>query len=95
MANVWYYLKDKKTFGPVGPAELKRLTSTGGLLPSDLIRKEGMKNWARASSAKGLFDTPPPPQSAPPPPSESVAISQPSEAAEPIQLTWNDRFLNG
>jgi len=36
MANVWYYLKDKKTFGPVGPAELKRLTSTGGLLPSDL-----------------------------------------------------------
>lgn len=96
MANGWYYLKDKKTLGPVGVAELKRLALDGTLLPGDLIRKDGMKDWARASSAKGLFDSAPlSPQPTPAHPPESVTTHPASETTAPIELTWNDHFLNG
>ena len=56
MASRWYYSKDAVVHGPVGTADLRRLASSGGLLPSDLIRKVGMKSWVPASAAKGLFD---------------------------------------
>jgi hypothetical protein len=95
MANAWYYLKDKKTLGPVGATELKRLASDGTLLPSDLIRKDGMKDWARASSAKGLFDTATSPQPVSPPAPDSVTPPLASETAAPVSFTWNDQLLNG
>lgn len=52
---VWYYAKNDRQLGPVPPSELRRLATTGGLMPTDLIWREGMDGWAPASKVKGLF----------------------------------------
>lgn len=55
MAAEWYYAKGNQKFGPVESSELKRLASASVLLPEDLVWKEGLPKWVRASSIKGLF----------------------------------------
>ncbi len=43
--------------GPVGTAELQRLSASGKLTPTDLVWKDGMPDWIRASAAPELsFD---------------------------------------
>lgn len=67
MASDWFYSRNGERRGPVSSSELRRLAATGQLLPSDLVWKEGMENWVRASSSSDLFpDASEPP--APPPP---------------------------
>jgi len=46
----WYYASNKQQQGPVSLDELKKLARTGVLKPSDLVWKEGMKEWLRAST---------------------------------------------
>src|SRR2546421_8359958 len=55
MAEIWYYTNDGKQMGPVTTAELKRLAASGSLKPTDLVWKDGMPNWVRASSTRDLF----------------------------------------
>jgi len=55
MAQEWHYEKSGKTFGPISSSELREKANAGELLPSDLIWREGMKDWKAARSAKGLF----------------------------------------
>ncbi len=55
MANQWHYTCKGKEMGPIAPAELKRLAETGSLLPTDLVWKDGMADWVRAGSLKGLL----------------------------------------
>jgi hypothetical protein len=55
MADMWHYTSQGKQMEPVTEAELKRLASLGLLRPTDLVWKEGMPDWIRASSAKELF----------------------------------------
>src|SRR5438552_2345764 len=57
MAEIWYYTSQGKQMEPVTEADLKRLASSGLLRPTDLVWQEGMPDWIRASSAKGLFST--------------------------------------
>lgn len=66
MAEDWYYSIQGTRFGPVTPAEVKRLAESGQLSPTDLVWKEGLKNWVAASNVKGLFVTPPGPPPLPP-----------------------------
>ncbi|NBT35743.1 MAG: DUF4339 domain-containing protein [Betaproteobacteria bacterium] len=63
MSEDWYYSTKGTRLGPVAPPELKRLADSGQLLPTDLVWKEGLKNWVAASKVKGLFAIPagPPP----------------------------------
>jgi len=56
MASQWYYSKGDQSFGPVSSKELRRLASSGGLDPNDLVWKKGMADWKPAGKAKGLFD---------------------------------------
>lgn len=79
MADQWFYAKGKQAHGPVAAAELKRLASTGGLSPDDLVRKAGMTQWVRASSVKQLFQS----QSVPAPPvAESSLTTQATKNAD-------------
>lgn len=59
MASEWFYAKDGKQFGPVAPAELKGMATSGLLDPTDLIWKEGMADWKPANSVANLFSAAP------------------------------------
>jgi len=51
----WYYAKNGQQFGPISPAELKKLAKEGALSPHDLVFQIGGTKWVEASSVKGLF----------------------------------------
>ena len=55
MAQQWYYVKDGQRQGPVTVETLKELAASGQLVPSDLVWKEGMSQWAEAHKVKGLY----------------------------------------
>src|SRR5688572_29346936 len=58
MAEMWYYTCEGKQMDPVSIKELKRLVGDGTLKPTDMVWKEGMARWIRASSLKELFPDP-------------------------------------
>src|ERR1043166_5203881 len=58
MAEMWYYTNEGKQMDPVSMKELKRLVGDGTLKPTDMVWKEGMPRWIRASSMKELFPDP-------------------------------------
>lgn len=53
----WYYAKDGQQFGPISSQQLKQLAASGGLVPEDLVFREGSKDWVAASTVQGLFPT--------------------------------------
>jgi hypothetical protein len=55
MAEMWYYTSEGKQMEPVTTAELKQLATSGMLKPTDMVWKEGMLKWVRASSTQNLF----------------------------------------
>ena len=58
MAEMWYYTTEGKQMDAVTIKELKRLVGDGTLKPTDMVWKEGMPRWIRASSVKELFPDP-------------------------------------
>src|SRR5262249_44102799 len=58
MAEMWYYTTEGKQMDPVTIRELKQLVGDGTLKPTDMVWKEGMARWIRASSLKELFPDP-------------------------------------
>jgi hypothetical protein len=61
MATQWFFAKDGskgKMHGPVSGRELKRLAATGGLAPTDRVKKDGMEKSVSARRVKGLFAPP-------------------------------------
>jgi hypothetical protein len=57
MKPEWFYASDGRQHGPILATELKELVQQGKILQSDLVWKEGMKNWKQAATIKGLFPT--------------------------------------
>lgn len=55
MAESWYFERGNQRFGPLSSQELRKLASTGGLRPTDLLWRRGMGSSVPASNAKGLF----------------------------------------
>jgi hypothetical protein len=53
----WYYSSGGKQAGPVSSADLNTLASSGQLLPTDMVWKEGMQSWVPANRVKGLFNS--------------------------------------
>jgi hypothetical protein len=80
MAELWYYTSEGKRMEPVTAGELRHLAEAGFLQPTDLVWKEGMANWAAASSIKGLIATTPP---APPPRAEPETTFEPAARIRP------------
>lgn len=99
MAELWYYTCAGKQMDPVTTAELRRLVSDGVLKPTDMVWKEGMPRWIRASSAKEIFPDPATlldnliPSApavvpvAPVPPVKPVVPAVPVVTVQPIPLT--------
>jgi hypothetical protein len=55
MAGIWYYAHDETRIGPFSSRQLKELASTGAILLSDTIWKEGIAKGVVASRVKDLF----------------------------------------
>lgn len=58
MAEMWYYTCEGKQMDAVTITELKTLVGDGTLKPTDMVWKDGMPRWIRASSLKELFPDP-------------------------------------
>ncbi len=58
MAEIWYYTSEGKQMDPVPLGELRALAKEGTLKPTDMVWKDGMPRWVRASSATELFPDP-------------------------------------
>lgn len=56
----WYYANGNEQAGPVSEDRLKQLFSSGQLQRSNLVWKEGMANWAAASTIPALSPSTPP-----------------------------------
>jgi hypothetical protein len=79
MASDWFYTQNGEKHGPVSSAELRQLATSGQLLPTDLIWKEGMPNWVKASSTTDLF--PAGAGTVPPDPAGDTPVAAASSAA--------------
>jgi hypothetical protein len=55
MSSAWYCTRDgKNRFGPFTSSQLRKLTKSGKLLPTDMVWKQGMTQWVRANQINGL-----------------------------------------
>ncbi|MEZ6131201.1 MAG: GYF domain-containing protein [Planctomycetaceae bacterium] len=80
MAANWHYAKGGEKHGPITSAQLKEMAVNGQLSPDDLVWREDMKEWRKASTVKGLL----PEQvstTSPPPPPPSSKIDKTDEVA--------------
>lgn len=91
MSQQWYFSKGDQKQGPVATEQLKELAASGAITPADLVWKDGMAQWAKAGSVKGLF--PEKSNGGPPPlpPTDEIgsspapAVSLPSAAGTTMQ----------
>jgi hypothetical protein len=74
MTPQWHVSVKGHTEGPFNESQLRELVSTGRLGPSDLVWREGMKEWAAAGKLKGLFPATASPPPAPPPPTPVMSF---------------------
>ena len=52
----WYYQIEGQTHGPISDRKFKRRVATGMLRPSDLVCRDGMKDWVTISSLDLMND---------------------------------------
>lgn len=50
----WYYSNNATQMGPVTDAELRAMLASGKVNATDMVWREGMKDWLPASSVPGL-----------------------------------------
>jgi hypothetical protein len=91
MADEWYYTQQGQQKGPVPTAQLKQLASSGRLMPTDLVWKQGMANWVPASNTRGLFPPAAAPVAAAPSPAKAPA-RRPPIFVEPIDDDEEEDF---
>lgn len=85
--KIWWYASDGQEFGPYTAQELESFARSGRLTPADLIWREGLEKWLRASSVKGLFDPDAPSDTAVPPRPAVPESSEQGKTAEPFATT--------
>jgi hypothetical protein len=80
MPHEWYYARGDQKQGPITDQQLRALATSGELQHTDLVWTEGMAEWRKASSVKGLF--PDAPLSSGPPPIPRPNTMTPSAAGQ-------------
>lgn len=59
MSNDWFLLRDGRRYGPFHFEQLQKMTTTGQLLPVDLLAQAVGGPWVPASQVPGLYDVAP------------------------------------
>lgn len=54
-APVWFFSRGQDNYGPFSFVQLEEYALTAQLLPTDLVWKEGMAQWAEAGTLDLLF----------------------------------------
>jgi hypothetical protein len=89
----WHYARSGQQHGPVADETFRAMAARGEILPSDLVWRAGMAQWAYASSIDGLFpprspnEPPPIPIDAPPIDYLAPPLSDPAANAGLRMLT--------
>ncbi len=79
--NDWYIQTDSGQQGPLSASKLKQLATGSELLPTDLVRREGMTEWESAGRVRGLFAEEVAANTPPPLPQERCATSTPRDGS--------------
>lgn len=45
----WYYAKEDQQFGPISQSEMRGMLDAGAIQPSDMVWREGLKDWTPAA----------------------------------------------
>jgi hypothetical protein len=87
MSQQWHYAKGEDRHGPVSYEELKELVESGHLGSADLVRREDMEDWRKASEVEGLLENASQTNSTEPPPLPVPSTDESSsESDEPPPL---------
>jgi hypothetical protein len=56
MASKWFHQRERQPMlGPFSAKKLKQMASSGQILPTDTVRREGAETMMAARRVKGLF----------------------------------------
>ena len=55
MTDLWYYTSEGRQMEPVSLTEIQQLARRGLLKPTDMVWRDGMPRWVRASAAPEIF----------------------------------------
>jgi TM2 domain-containing membrane protein YozV len=58
LANQWLYTVAGKKAGPASFGQLQEMVQSGQLKPTDLVQREGTRNWVAALTVEGLVPIP-------------------------------------
>ncbi len=83
----WYYSKDGSQLGPIEQSELLGKLAAGEVRRTDLVWRDGMRDWVPAAQVPELAGLP---QSAPPQPGGSVSPYQSPASAAPAAIPLGD-----
>lgn len=96
----WFYLDENdQQVGPISSAALRQRAAAGKLKPTDLIWRDGLKDWVEARKVSGLFSvegksSPPAPPAKQPAPRAPAAPrkteSKPATRPDPAPLPAED-----
>jgi len=81
----WYYSQNSTQLGPVSDAQLRAMLASGDLAATELVWREGMRDWAIASAVAELASSLPNPglTGGGVPPRPPQAVPHPSPYAPP------------
>lgn len=65
MADRWHYVKHGRCFGPFSFEQLRQLTASGLLSPTDMVQDEATRSWMSAGTVPGLASSAPAPTAVP------------------------------
>lgn len=83
----WYYVENQAAIGPVDTDEISALIAQGKMMPSTLVWRDGMPEWA---AADGYFEFPRPATTLPP------VISRTSQdTSHPAETSGDDGLYPG
>lgn len=84
MASNWYYEENGDRKGPVDSKTLKQLADNGTVQSTTPVWREGMKDWVKAGSVKGLISSSPTNPTRPPVPNSVIQPSTSPENTEEV-----------
>lgn len=88
MATQWYCRIDGATLGPLAPARLKQLASTGVVQHASLIKPAGADTWLPAAKIRGLFTVEPAGAAAAVRPESAAAVAGRPVARRTSVVLW-------
>jgi hypothetical protein len=86
MEPQWYYTLKAQQAGPVPEGQLRSLLQSGQVTADEFVFKEGMSDWAVASSVAELASTPPQTPGGPPPPPAARAMMAPRSGVGELSI---------